>query len=77
MATPGAIIAGHAGETSDDPNNLTGQLFMKGERENTTLMLIGGLNAISGSSSYEFECGQDFSVPDHTVLPDRLEGETC
>ena len=44
MSTTGAMITGHAGETSFDPRNLTGQLFMKGKRENTFLQLIGGMN---------------------------------
>lgn len=75
MATTGAVNGGHAGETSFDPRNLTGQLFMKGKRENTTLMLIGGMQAIRGVKSKEFDCGQNFEVPDHTVLPERLEGQ--
>ena len=49
MFTTGAMITGHAGETSFDPHNLTGQLFMKGRRENTFLQLIDGMNAISGA----------------------------
>lgn len=77
MAITAPVVSGHTGITSDDPNNLTGQLFMKGERENTTLMLVGGLNSIQGQSSVEFTCGQDFSVPDHTAVYDRLEGETA
>ena len=74
MSTTGAMITGHAGETSFDPCNLTGQLFMKGKRENTTLMLVGGMQAIRSVKSKEFDCGQNFEVPDHTVLSERLEG---
>lgn len=74
MATPGAVNTAHQGETSFDPFNLTGQLFMKGRRENTVLQLIGGMNAITGVKSKEFDCGQNFEVPDHTTLPERLEG---
>lgn len=74
VTVTGAVQAGHVGITSDDPNNLTGQLFMRGERENTTLMLVGGMAGIQPVSSVEFTCGQDFSVPDHTVAYDRLEG---
>ncbi len=77
MAITAPVVSGHVGITSDDPNNLTGQLFMRGERENTTLMLVGGLNSIRGQSSIEFTCGQDFTVPDHTVQYDRLEGEVA
>jgi hypothetical protein len=75
VTVTGAVQSGHVGITSDDPNNLTGQLFMKGERENTTLQLVGGINAITPVSSVEFTCGQDFAVPDHTVEYDRLEGQ--
>jgi len=77
MALTAPVVSGHVGITSDDPNNLTGQLFMKGERENTTLMLVGGLNSIQGQSSVEFTCGQDFAVPDHTTLPGRIRCMIC
>lgn len=72
MATETNAI--HSGETSFDPNNLTGQLFMKGKRENTFLQMIGGMGSIVGIKSKEFDCGQDYEIPDHRTLPDRLEG---
>lgn len=68
MTSPGSIASSHIGNTSIDPRNLTGQLFMKGKRENTTLMLVDGTNASRGINSKEFDCGQTFEVPDHTVL---------
>lgn len=74
MSTSGAMILGHTGETSFDPNNLTGQIFMRGKRENTFLQLIGGLNGIVGIHSRDFDCGQEYEVPDHRTLPERVEG---
>lgn len=54
--------------------NFVGQLFMRGNRPNTTLQLLGGVTGYRTTTSTEFACGVDYDVPDHATQGGRVEG---
>ena len=57
-----------------DLPNFIGELFEKGQRPNTFLQLIGGVNAYRPVRSTEFAVGQQYQVPAHNTDRSRLEG---
>lgn len=59
--------------TYDNPNFM-GQLFMKGNRPNAVLQLVGGITGYRTTTSTEFACGQEYEIADHKSQVARLEG---
>lgn len=57
--------------------NFTGQLFMRGQRPNAILQLIGGLTGYQTTRSTEFTTGQGYDVPDHKSQPAVVEGNNA
>lgn len=55
--------------------NFIGQLFMRGNRTNTTLQLLGGITGYRTTTSTEFTTGQDYETPDHKSIIARREGQ--
>lgn len=54
--------------------NFMGQLFMKGNRPNTTLQLLGGITGYQTTTSTEFPVGQEYEVGDHKTQKAPVEG---
>lgn len=54
--------------------NFIGQLFMRGNRPNTTLQLLGGITGYQTTKSTEFTTGQTYAIGDHATQVGRLEG---
>lgn len=63
--------------TTFNSPNFIGQLFMKGQRPNTTLQLIGGLTGYQTTKAVEFSTGQQYEVGDHRAQNGRTEGATA
>lgn len=54
--------------------NYVGELFQKGQRPNTFLQMIGGVNPDILYASTEFPVGQQYQVPAHNTDRSRVEG---
>ena len=57
--------------------NFIGQLFMKGNRPNTTLQLLGGTTGYQTTTSTEFAVGVEYEIGDHKTQKAPLEGATA
>lgn len=64
----------HSKTTTFDLPNFVGELFQKGQRPNTLLQLIGGVNPDVLYAATEFPIGQQYQVPSHTSDRSRVEG---